>query len=125
MEKSSASFVRELPFDKKLAQLLPHQIAGVISTEEKKRLDANSEVRVWSDIETIESVNQLEADVFNFKTAGATHRLKRLALGDVNGDGIEDFMIRDDVTVDEGSYSSSRLFVFTKRSARHDIEVLD
>jgi len=124
MEKSSASFVRELPFDKKLAQLLPPQIALVISTEQKKRLDANPEVRVWSDIETIESVNQLEADVFNFKTAGATHTLKRLALGDVNGDGIEDLMIRDDVTVDEGSYSSSRLFVFTKRSARHDIELL-
>lgn len=125
MEKSSTSFVRELTFDKKLAQLLPHQIALVISTEEEKRLEADPEVRVWSDIETVESVNQLEADVFNFKTAGATHTLKRLALGDVNGDGIEDLMIRDDVTVDEGSYSSSRLFVFTKRSARHDIEILN
>lgn len=123
MEASQTSFVRELAFDKTLVQLLPHQIALVISTEERERLEESSEVRVWSDAETIESVNQLEPDVFSFKTAGATHILKRLAWGDVNGDGIEDLMIRDDVTLDEGSYSSNRLFVFTKRSARHDIEL--
>jgi hypothetical protein len=124
MQASKESFLHALTFDKSLAEKLPHDIALVISTEEKQRLDANSAIRVWSDVETVESVEMSGTDTYNVKTAGATHTLKRLATGDVNGDGIEDLMIRNDVTLDEGSYSASRLFVFTKRSATQDIEIL-
>lgn len=124
MQATKESFVRELKFDKALADQIPHDVALVISTEERKRLDANPDIRVWSDIETIETVEQLAPDVYSFKTAGATHTLKRLALGDANRDGIEDLLIRSDVNLDEGSYSASRLFLLTKRSANQDIEIL-
>lgn len=125
MRDSDKSFVRDLVFDKTLANKLPGEVALVISSEERKRLDKNPDIQFWSDVEKILSVEQLDTDVYHYKTEGVNHHLKRLALGDVNDDGIEDLLIRDDVTLDEGSYSASRLFVLTKRSAQGKIEVLN
>lgn len=125
MQASDKSFMRDLVFDKALANRLPDDVALVISSEERKRLDKNPDIQFWSDVEKIISVEQLDTDVYHYKTVGVNHHLKRLALGDINGDGFEDLLIRDDVTLDEGSYSASRLFVLTKRSAQGKIEILN
>lgn len=124
MQSSRKSFVRDLKFDRTLAEKLPHEVALVISTEEKKRIDLNPAIRFWSDVESVEAVQQLATDIYNFKTKGATHTIKRLALGDINGDGIEDLMIRDDMTLDEGSYSASRLFLITRDSEDQELRIL-
>ena len=125
MQASDKSFVRSITCDKTLADKFPDEVALVISSEEKKRLNENPDIRVWSDVEEIISVDQLDTDVYHYKTEGVNHNIKRLALGDVNDDGLEDLLIRDDVTLDEGSYSASRLFVLTRRSAQGTLEVLN
>lgn len=125
MKASAQTFMRNLAFDKALADKLPDEVALVISSEERKRLDENTDIHFWSDIEKILSFEQLDTNVYHYKTEGVNHYIKRLALGDTNGDGVEDLLIRDDVTLDEGSYRASRLFVLTKRSAQAKIEVIE
>ena len=124
MKPSKNSFVRNLAIDENLPKMAPHQLALVISTEESKRLDANPDMHYWSDVEKIDSVQKRESDIFLFKTPGATHKITRLAYGDTNADGIEDLLLRDDVSLDEGSYTSSRLFILTRSSPNSRLKLL-
>ena len=124
LHTSNRSFVRNLVFDKTLVERMPFQLALIISTEEEKRLQTKASIHYWSDFESIESVEAEETNTYLVKTQGTTQTLKLLAYGDANADGIEDILLRNDASVDEGTYSSSRLFVLTKKSENSELEIL-
>lgn len=124
MQPSKNSYIRAFHFEKSAFEMLPNQMAMVISSAERQRLDADPNIKTWSDVERVLSVSSEEPDVFSLKVPGGIHTLKVLARGDTNGDGIEDLLLRDDQSVDEGGYSTSKLYVLTKLDDKKAIQLL-
>jgi hypothetical protein len=124
MQPSNHSYIRGFHFEKGAVEKLPNQLAMVISSAERKRLDADPNIKIWADVELVISVASEAADIFSVKVPGGSHTLRVLARGDTNGDGLEDLLLRDDQSVDEGSYSASKLYVLTKLDDKKLIQLL-
>lgn len=124
LQPAKASYVANLSFNKQTLSQFPSQFAMVISSAERQRLSENSNIKFWSDIESLKSVSKQGVDTYEVAVKGGTHSLKILARGDANGDGIEDLLVRDDQSVTEGSYSASHLWLLTKLDDSEPIQLL-
>ena len=120
---SKLSLLDDLKFDKQLPNKLPKQIAMVISITESKRVNANSKLVSWGDVNKIKNVDVIN----NFKAVyhhqGSTQEIELMAKGDFNNDGIEDMLISSRDSVVGGSYNALRVYQITKLTHQADLEV--
>jgi len=98
-----------------LPQLLPPEVAMIISTEESKRLLADKSKRSWADITPIKKATVINAEHARFEDEGGSQDIELVARGDFNGDGLEDVLFTSHNAVEGGSYAAFRLFQVTRR----------
>ncbi len=122
--KPGKSFFGHFNLDMSAPKSLPIDFALIISAEEEKRIRNNEQYHRWVDVEPIDSVERVSADTLLFKSKGVTHTITRLAMGDFNQDQVEDMLLMDNASLNEGSYASTRLFVLTKLSDQSEIKAL-
>jgi len=120
---SKLSFLDDLKFDKQLPNKLPKQIAMVISTTESKKLNANSKLVSWADVNKINKVNIINNVKAIYHHQGSAQEIELMAKGDFNGDGIEDMLISSRDSVVGGSYSALRVYQVTKLNNQAGLEV--
>jgi hypothetical protein len=121
VKPSVSSYVRDIAFTSPtLLSLLPAELATAVSDEQNQRrraaaargttlaqYDPRAKVTSSSDL----SVQILEAD------GQSAILLKREALGDFDGDGVEDMVLSVVNAMTRGTLRSTRLLVFTRKSA--------
>lgn len=122
---SQQSFIQHLTFDKTLPNTLPKSIGLIISDVESKRKLQDQTLTSWSDINTISSITDLGQNHSTYvHNDGSQQELELVAKGDFNGDGIEDFLLTSRDSMQGGSYSATRLFLFSKLSNESGITEL-
>jgi len=122
---SKHSFLDDLKFDKKLPNKLPKQIAMVISTTESKRLNENSKLVSWGDVNKINKVDVINNVKAIYHHQGSTQEIELMAKGDFNNDGIEDMLVSSRDSVVGGSYNALRVYQVTKLNHQAGLEVIN
>ena len=113
---SKLTFLNDLTFDKNLPDKLPKQIAMVISSTESKKINENSNLVNWSDVNKITKVDVISEFKAIYHQQGSTQEIELVAKGDFNADGIEDVLLSSRDSVEGGSYGALRMLYFTKQS---------
>jgi len=108
------SFIGQYKLSKNITDEFPPQFANIISTEERKRIFSNKKITTWKSAASIKSITVENDHKAVVKEAGSTQEVDLLAQGDFNSDGIADILVMVGNTVDEGSYSSTELYLLTK-----------
>lgn len=98
-----------------IADELPWQLAFIVSTAERARIEKNRPGARWSDVEDIQSVERVEENKAIFHTAGGRQEVTVLAKADFNEDAYEDIVlhVRNDAV--GGSYVSHHVFLLTRK----------
>ncbi len=118
---STQTFLNNLVFDKSLPDKLPKRIAMVTSVTEYRKLFNDKNIKYWSQVLEITGIDINGAGHATYQTNGGAQELELVAKGDFNGDKIEDILLTSRDSVEDGSYSATRLFMFTKLSNDGDI----
>lgn len=106
------SFLEPSLLDRELPMAAPAEFALAISSDTRQRVRA---METWAGVETpagFEPVSNYEA-VYRGQD-GSVQRLRVLARGDYNGDGLEDAIVYLTDGVDGGSYSHARYLIVTR-----------
>ena len=114
---ASASFLNELILDKAFPNLMPKQLAMIISQSESQKALNNNKLTYWSDVNKIVNVDVKTNYQAIYKHKGAAQTIEFVAKGDFNGDAIEDLIITSRDVVEGGSYNAIRMFLITKKSS--------
>ena len=118
------SFLDNFHLDAQAVDYLPPDFAPAVSAEDsQKARDAGARGLSWRQFQPGLAV---KPDVGSLKaeTDGTTTKLEIYARGDLNGDGMEDLLIRVDVSFTAGSYTDSRLFLLTRESTQGRLKIL-
>ncbi|VAW73843.1 hypothetical protein MNBD_GAMMA10-1885, partial [hydrothermal vent metagenome] len=107
----SISFMDNLSLNKAFATKAPARFALLISNEEIKKTGSASSWNSLSRISKVEPVSDLQA-IYHDDSAGI-QRLTLMAKGDYNDDGIEDWLLYMENSVEGGSYSSTAFYIIT------------
>jgi len=118
---STRTFLHNLEFDNTLPDKLPKQIVTVTSVTEYRKLFSDKNIQQWSQVLNITKVDMKEPGHATYHYEGGYQELELVAKGDFNSDSIEDILLTSRDSVDGGSYSATRLFMFTKLSSDGDI----
>src|SRR5205814_4038243 len=78
----------------------------------------------WMQFESGLKVERRSREEATVESPGGVARLQVYALGDFNGDGIEDVLVRDDTYPQSGTYTNTRLFVLTRTNKNDILRVL-
>lgn len=98
-----------------IADELPWQLAFIVSTAKRARIQKNRPAARWADVDDIQSVEHLEENTAVFHTAGGRQELTVLAKADFNEDTYEDILLRVRNYAVGGSYVSHNLFLLTNK----------
>jgi hypothetical protein len=118
------SYLGDFHLDKAAPAVLPAQFAVAVSKEGLESVAAAARRgKSWLEYqprlkaEPEEGALTVEAD-------GMRSDLRLYARGDLNGDGVEDLIVREDYAAIGGTYGGSRLFMLTRRRGERVLEVL-
>jgi len=115
-KQSKRTFLNDFVLDKNLPNKLPKQMALVVSSAESKKINDNSKLVNWSDVNKITKVDVINEFKAKYHQQGSAQEIELVAKGDFDGDGIEDVLVLSRDSVEGGSYNALRMFYFTKRS---------
>lgn len=119
------SFLEDFKLDKKAPEILPKQLALVISATESKRILADSSIRYWSQVDPIQKVEPHGDYQTTYQSFTASmQNLNFVAAGDFNGDGIKDLLLSSSDAVIGGDYRAERMWLLTKLKADGDIKII-
>ncbi len=124
-KSSKQTFLASLLFDSQLPDKLPAQLALVISEAESTKLLNIKKIKYWSHINKITNIANHNINHATYTHDGGSQELELVAKGDFNGDGIEDMLLTSRDSVEGGTYSATRLFMFTKLSKDAAIKLLE
>lgn len=112
---SKQSFLGSIELNKAFANIMPPQLALVISRDDERRLAKSAS---WEDMSQIKDVEKLNNEQAIFvDSTGGRQKITLMAKGDYNGDGIEDVLFYMENSVEGGSYSSVYAYVLTRLSS--------
>lgn len=121
VKPATSSHVRQISFESPdLPSILPAEVATAVSDDEYERRQqataqhatlANYDPKARISESSDESVEILEGD------GSSVVLLRKQAMGDFNGDGVEDLVLSVVNAMTEGTLSSARLLVFTRKTA--------
>jgi hypothetical protein len=119
------SFIDGFKLDNRAPELLPKQLALVISSTEYKRMLADSSKQYWSQEASIQKTEPRgdHQTLYQFFD-GSVQLLSLVAAGDFNGDGIKDLLLSSNDSIIGGSYSGVRMWLLTKYKACGDIKII-
>ena len=121
---SKKSYLKSFVLDINAPKVLPKVLAMQLSqTEYEKMLDDKSKV-YWGDVNKIIGLEKVNDNKVIFKLDNAQQEIDYVARGDFNNDGIEDILITSRDSVADGSYTSIRMFLLTKKSSSSGFELL-
>lgn len=118
------STFKELKFNKNLPGLLPAKMAMFTSSSEEKRILAKKSIKHMSQVYKIIKVKQHSRYDTTYYEDGQKQKLQLVAKGDFNHDGIEDYLISSQESVQGGTYSALRLYLVTRRPGQPDYTLL-
>lgn len=121
---SHISTFKELKFNKNLPKLLPAKMAMFTSTSEQKRILAKKSIKHMSQVYKIIKVKQHTRYDTTYFEDGQKQELQLVAKGDFNHDGVEDYLISSQESVQGGTYSALRLYLITRRPGQADYTLL-
>jgi hypothetical protein len=108
------SHVSDFHLDAKAPGLLPATLAPSLSSDEEQTVkDAAARGLSWLDYQPKLTSKPGERQL-SVTADDTTTKLEIYGRGDFNNDGIEDILIRADVSLAAGSYTNSRLFLLTR-----------
>jgi hypothetical protein len=104
---------------------LPAQFAVAVSPqEERKELRATKRGFGWLAYQP-DLKAQWKADALATTGDGMRTTIELYARADFDGDGIDDILVRQDYSAEQGSYAGSRLFLITRQSRHEVLRVLN
>lgn len=101
------------PLGAELPNTLPKALALVTSQSEWSRIESDSNVSHWGEVNSVNEVVQTSAHQTEYRSDAGLQTVSILGRGDFDEDGREDLLISVEDTVEGGSYFNMRLFVFT------------
>jgi hypothetical protein len=118
--QSAKSYLSELHFDE-----LPPVLAIAVSSDQvKRRQEAQDKQLSWSQFDPAARANAEADDTLHAQGAGWEQRLQILERGDFNGDGLEDWLVRDEAWMTQGTYRSVRMFLLTRLGPGERLRVI-
>ncbi len=102
------SFVENLKIDGTIAKYLPANVEYIISNEQKRHASGS-----WADVEKVKAVSVTKEEV-EFSSTDASHFVRRIAVGDFNGDGVQDILFMVGHHVKGGSHFENSLYLMTR-----------
>jgi len=118
----SVSYMNDLSLNKNFATKAPARFALLISDEEIKKAESAKSWNNVSQIKKVDPVNDMQSIYYD--NTGGIQRLTLMAKGDYNGDGIEDWLLFMENSVEEGSYSTEYVYIITRTKADGPIILL-
>jgi hypothetical protein len=115
---SRSTFLDAFKLDEKSVEVLPPSLGAVVSTDDQKRVQAaESEGKSWLAFTPGLRAAPNPGGGLHVRLPGWEMLLKEYARGDFDGDGIEDVLVRDEISGTTGTYADVRLLVLTRTSA--------
>ncbi len=102
------SFIEDLKIDGTIAKYLPVNVEYIISNEQKRHASGS-----WADVEKVKAVSVTKEEV-EFSSADASHFVRRIAVGDFNGDGVQDILLMVGHHVKGGTHFENSLYLMTR-----------
>lgn len=118
------SFLDGFKLDRKAPGLLPADLHLAVSPQEEKRVrEAQAAGRPWKALDPKLTATATRPGELRAKGRGYEVRVWEYGRGDVDGDGIEDLVVRTQGYFTEGSYIDCHVFVLTRTSPNGRITV--
>jgi len=116
------SFMNDLSLNKDFSTKAPAHFALLTSNDEIKKSESAKSWNSMSQIKKVDPVNDIKAIYYD--NTGGIQKLTLMAKGDYNGDGVEDWLMHMQNSVEGGSYSSTILYIITRTKADGPIILL-
>lgn len=114
MTPAEQSGVENISMDRALVDSLPKELAFMVSETERQRLMEDQSIETWADALEVEHIESPAPSELTVHLPAARQELVLLARGDLNGDGVDDFLLKVKNYSLEGTYSAVNLFVVTR-----------
>jgi hypothetical protein len=100
---------------KSFLQKAPYNLSQMISNESREKLANQKPVATWWNAEPIKSIKKFNNNNFSLELSGSTQTITVMGHGDIDGDGIEDIILKIVDTIHPpATYFNARLYVLTK-----------
>jgi hypothetical protein len=128
---AQTSYLSDFHLEAAPLNMLPAALASVVSgDEESARKKAIAQGASWADYDpkakvlTENKANE-NATALEVATAGDfAQRLEKIASGDFDGDGVEDWLITDESYARQGTYRASRMVLVTRKGPNEPLRVI-
>ncbi|MBZ4416619.1 hypothetical protein [Myxococcus sp. RHSTA-1-4] len=125
---SRVSHVRDLFSTKALGKVLPAALApAIVPGDAEERSRASGEGRTWNDLDSrlrFEPIPERKEEL-RVRGSGVTGDLSQWALGDFNGDGVEDLILLRTVSPEGGSAVDMAAFLLTRTQPGGVLTILE
>lgn len=108
------SFIENLNVDGTIAKYLPADIEYIISDEQPRHTSGS-----WAEVEKVKA-QSVTSEEIDFTSSDADHFVRKIAVGDFNGDGLQDILLMVGHHVKEGTHFENSLYLMT-RSGSNDL----
>lgn len=115
-QPSKASYVHDLPMDRRLLNILPIELGPLASDEEEKLAQkATAEGKTWLEFYPKTRIRKRTKTMLHLQASGFDVWLRVMAYGDYNGDGVEDLLLCVRHHATRGTVGYSFLAVLTRQ----------
>lgn len=125
-QPAAVSYLRPLAFDEDLPDRLPWQVAMITSGSEAQRIADERPDATWREalFGPLTEFSSCGTHCGRYGDPGAEQRVRLVARGDFNGDGIEDVLLSSSDAAKGGSYWAARMLVLTRLQPDGRVELL-
>ncbi|MGJ4748518.1 hypothetical protein ACQV5M_19310 [Leptospira sp. SA-E8] len=114
------SYLDDLRIDKKIASHIPAKFGYFVNPKEIKDFGNKS----WADIEKMTSSSVKKNEEVKFESKYAIHFVEKIASGDFDGDGVEDFLLDIVHGSKEGTHAIEFLLLVTRLKEGGAVKVI-
>jgi hypothetical protein len=123
-KQSKTSYLVHFHLDSQAADYLPPTLAPAVSGEDSQNArDAEARGLSWRQFQPGLTLKPDKVSLLAEESGGST-RLEIYGHGDFDRDGVEDILLRADVSFIKGTYTDSRLFLLTRKSPNSQLTLL-